>query len=154
MCANSQALPGKWDLAPPRLVKQAMKYKAQGPAGRYNCRLDPSDTHKVWAYSRSHSFCPHRIFPTRNPSWRGWGWLSSTLARNAGHSHTSLKQQLPTCHSYFVTCWTTHSKKQGFQAELLLALALKQNSSNPIPGVPQTKAQNSLEPGESRVCGC
>lgn len=77
-CADLARLSlGNGILLPPRLVKQAIKYKARGPAGRYNCSLDPSDAHKVWVYLQSHSSCPCCVFPTHDPGWHGSGWLGS-----------------------------------------------------------------------------
>lgn len=104
MCKLSRAFPGKWDPAPPGLVKQAIKYKACGPAGRYNCSLD-HQTRSKSGFTCNPTHPAYTIFfQPVIPTGMAWGGSAPVLARNAGHSHTSLNQQLPTCHSYFVTC--------------------------------------------------
>lgn len=106
----SKVPPGNGYPAPqaPQFVGPAIKHNVQDLAGRCNDDLDLSDTHKVWVCWQLHSSCLHRALQTHDPGWHRSGALAPPVARNAGHSHTSLHRQLPTRCSYFVSCWTTH----------------------------------------------
>lgn len=110
MCANlvRRSL-GNGSLLPPGWSSKLQNTK-QGAlqGGRIAVWICQTHMTSGFTHSSTHPACAVFLQPMILAG-TAQGGSAPTLARNTGHSHTSLNQQLPTRRSYFVTCWTTHS---------------------------------------------